>query len=253
MRHRCVAVLAAGALLALPLAVYQRWRPVRRAAARKAFLTDASHQLRGPLQALRLRLENLEPHLADEGLPGLEHVLSEADRMSRILSALLTMARSEGRHVPVRSFDALAVVRERAAAWLPEAEARQVTLEVAGEPVVAAAVPGALDQILDVFLDNALALAPPRSRVRLAVRADSRHVRVSCRDEGPGMSAAERRHACERFWRGSDTAPGEGSGLGLAIASSLARANSGRLTLDAAPGGGLEAAVRLRVGARGHR
>lgn len=252
-----VPAIMAGLLLAVPPAKRLPCpcrRPRERAAARKAFLTDASHQLRGPLLALRLRLENLEPHLAAEGHPGLDHALSEADRMSGTLSALLTMARCEGgNNAPARPVDPLAIVRERADAWQSAAGEQQVSVEVSGDAVPAAAVPGTLEQILDVFLDNALTVAPPRSRLRLSVYVRGRHVRVSCRDQGPGMSEAERRYACDRFWRGSNAVPGEGSGLGLAIASSLARANNGRLTLDPAPGGGLEASVRLPVWTRKYR
>ncbi|MEU0353071.1 HAMP domain-containing sensor histidine kinase [Streptomyces sp. NPDC006237] len=213
--------------------------------AQKAFIADASHQLRGPLVALRLRLENLEPYLSDEGGPGLEHALAEADRMGRILSALLTLARCEGRSDPPRAVDALAVAEERAAAWRLVADGRDVSIEVGGDEALAAAIPGTLDQILDVFVDNALAVAPAHSTVRLAVRGDGRGVRVSCQDQGPGMSAEDRRRACDRFWRGPRAAAGEGSGLGLAIASSLARASGGELLLDDAPGGGLKATVVL--------
>ncbi|MGW6454907.1 sensor histidine kinase [Streptomyces sp. NPDC055078] len=222
----------------------------RRASAQSGFVADASHQLRGPLGALRLRLENLEPHLDPEGARGLEHALSEADRLSRILGALLSLARCEGRAEPaLAEIDAYAVVGERAAAWRPMAARRGVTVETGGarHPGIhghLAAAPGALDQILDVFLDNALAVSPPRSTVRLMVRPTGQWVRITCRDQGPGMSENERRRAPDRFWRGRRAA-GDGSGLGLSIASSLARAYGGELLLDPAPGSGLDATVVL--------
>jgi signal transduction histidine kinase len=68
-------------------------------------------------------------------------------------------------------------------------------------------------------------------------------VRLEVRDEGPGLSEEERRHATERFWRGS--AHGGGSGLGLSIVDSLAKASGGRLELLAATPQGLAVVVTL--------
>ncbi|WP_051718219.1 ATP-binding protein [Streptomyces megasporus] len=110
---------------------------------------------------------------------------------------------------------------------------------------MAQAVTGTVDQILDVFLDNALRVAPAGTAVRLRLAEEAGRVVVQCIDAGPGMSSAERARACDRFWRGPNAATGEGSGLGLAIAASLARANDGHILLQEAPGGGLHAEVRL--------
>ncbi|WP_308405291.1 sensor histidine kinase [Streptomyces rugosispiralis] len=63
-------------------------------------------------------------------------------------------------------------------------------------------------------------------------------------DQGPGMSESERRRAFDRFWRAAD-AHHDGTGLGLPIVQQLTRAGGGDITLDAAPGGGLDAVVRL--------
>jgi signal transduction histidine kinase len=81
--------------------------------------------------------------------------------------------------------------------------------------------------------------------VTVVVRAASGWVQVSVRDEGPGMTEADRRRAFDRFWRGRG---GEGTGLGLAIVRRLVEADGGTVELRGDEGRGLEAVVRLRRG-----
>ncbi|MFJ3620571.1 sensor histidine kinase [Streptomyces iakyrus] len=212
----------------------------------QSFVADASHQLRSPLVALSLRLENLEPHLDADGAERLALAVVEADRMSRILNALLLLARSESHDQPGQPVDALAVLEERVASWRLVATPKSVRIDIDESPgLFVSAIPGTLDQILDVFIDNALRASPSGTSLRLRVVGDSHVVAVQCQDQGPGMSAADRARACDRFWRGPDAESGEGSGLGLAIAASLARANGGEVLLERAPTGGLHAEVRL--------
>ena len=108
---------------------------------------------------------------------------------------------------------------------------------------VVLAVPGALEQILDNVLDNAIAVAPPASEV--TVRLDRHHDvrRIAVSDHGPGLSDEDKLRAVRRFWRGNPTAPG--SGLGLAIATTLAEASGGSLRLTDTPGGGLTVLIEL--------
>ncbi len=182
---------------------------------------------------------------ADAG-GSLDEALGEVDRMTGILNALLLLARAESGTRGPEPVDVLAVTEERVACWRLVAQPQQIALAIDSEsaPVVLA-VPGTLDQILDVFLDNALRAAPAGTTIHLRLVEDAGRVAVQCIDAGPGMSEAERARACDRFWRGANAASGEGSGLGLAIAASLARANDGHVLLQEAPGGGLQAEARL--------
>ncbi|MCX4657472.1 HAMP domain-containing sensor histidine kinase [Streptomyces microflavus] len=218
----------------------------QRVRVQKAFVSDASHQMRSPLVALRLRLENMEPHMRTDGTRSLEQAIGEVDRMTGILNALLLLARAESGAQSTEPVDVLAVLEERVASWRLLTEPRRVTLAIDRDAeVLAAAVSGTVDQIIDIFLDNAVRVAPPGSTVWLRLVQDAETVAVQCIDEGPGMSDAERARACDRFWRGPGALAGEGSGLGLAIAASLARANNGSILLQEAAGGGLHAEARL--------
>jgi signal transduction histidine kinase len=216
----------------------------------RAFVADASHQLRAPMTALRLRLENLagalEPGHEDDALP----VIEEIDRLSRVVDGLLELARSDGRRPAREVVDVGEVLRERADAWSALADERHVTLrcEPASSsppsPLRALACPGHVDQILDNLLANALDATPAGGQVSLTASAQAGHVDLHVVDSGPGMSATDRGRAFDRFWR-SEGAPRDGSGLGLAIVAQLARVSGGTAWLDAAPESGIDAVVRL--------
>ena len=150
----------------------------------RAFLADASHQLRTPLTALHLRLENLEDTLEDEQQADLTAALAEADRLSRIVDGLLTLARTEGGVRPMRErVDVKDVLLDRADAWSALAEERQVALtcelpaavEQQGPILMALGCPGHLEQILDNFLANALEATPAAGSVILRAVPARRH------------------------------------------------------------------------------
>jgi signal transduction histidine kinase len=94
------------------------------------------------------------------------------------------------------------------------------------------------------LLANALRAAPAGSAVTVERRAVDDGVEVHVVDQGAGMDPVDRRRAFDRFWRAPD-ATDDGSGLGLAIVAELVRASGGGITLDAAPGTGIDAVVRL--------
>jgi signal transduction histidine kinase len=220
----------------------------------RAFLADASHQLRTPLTALRLRLENLDETLETDQRADLAPALAEADRLSRIVDGLLTLARTEGTRPGREPIDIDAALRDRADAWGALAEERQVTLTTSSPPtagsrhlaLAALACPGHLEQVLDNLLANALEATPAGGSVSLSATRFGDGIEIHVVDDGPGMSPADRARAFDRFWR-REGAPHGGSGLGLAIVAQLTRMSGGTAWLNAAPRGGIDAVVRLEA------
>ncbi|PWG09392.1 two-component sensor histidine kinase [Streptomyces sp. V2] len=224
----------------------------------RAFAGEASHQLKTPLAALRLRLENLENHIALQARGSLGAAMTETDRLARMVEGLLAMARLDEKAAERERVDLDAVRAERHHAWRPLYERHGVRLALAGEPAgEVTAVPGAVEQILDNFLSNALRVSPAGTTVFIDVRRTAQHerrfttrqfaqpsVEVHVMDEGPGMTEEQRRRAFDRFWRAPD-APKGGTGLGLALVQRLAHASGGEALLRTAPLGGLDAFVRL--------
>ncbi|WP_055537904.1 sensor histidine kinase, partial [Streptomyces neyagawaensis] len=225
-------------------------------ASQRAFAGEASHQLKTPLAALRLRLENLEPDIARPARPSLDAAVTETDRLARMIEGLLAMARlEEAAAIPV-PVDVGAICAERHRTWGPLFEREGVSLVLfAGSVGPVTALPGAVEQLLDNLLSNALRASPSGSTVTMELRLlvparrslrDARPAWVDLHvtDEGPGMTAEQRARAFDRFWR-APGAPKGGTGLGLSLVQRLAHASGGEVTLHEAATGGLDAVVRL--------
>ena len=217
--------------------------------AQEAFVADASHQLRTPLTALRLRLETMEYDLNESALDDLEGALEEVARLSRLVDGLLALARAD-RTGPAKvdgPTDLKPHLLERQASWSALVAERGVELVVSGPEAVAAIPVDHLTQIIDNLLANALEVMHPGQTVILSTEViSSEWCAVHIIDEGPGMTPAERSRAFDRFWRATNK-PGElgGSGLGLAIVRKLARTSGGEVTLEEATTGGIDAVVKL--------
>ncbi|MDQ2707508.1 MAG: HAMP domain-containing histidine kinase [Actinomycetota bacterium] len=212
-------------------------------AAQRAFVADASHQLRNPLTALRLRLDNLgsapdaEQHQA---------ALEEADRLGEVLDGLLALARAE-RPVTDRAVVELdGVLVDRLEAWRVLAEHEGLRLCQTGPTGLRGlAAPGTVEAVLDALLDNAVKFSSPGGEICVGTGVEDGQVLFSIRDHGPGLAAEELERATDRFWRSPAHHNLDGSGLGLAIAASMLRRCGGDLTLELPAGGGLRVLARL--------
>lgn len=213
--------------------------------AQRQFIGHASHQLKTPLAAMRLRLENLEPDIAAGGEANLRAALVETDRLATMVDTLLAMTTGGGAAETVAIADA---AEERASLWRPMAAERGVTVSLSGPgDSRVRAISGSIEQILDNLLSNALAVAPAGSAVRVSWQPVSATVELHVVDSGPGLTGEQRVRALEPFWR-APGAPKGGTGLGLALVHKLAEAAGGRARLDAAAPTGLDAVVVLPAG-----
>ena len=203
-------------------------------AQQKAFAGDASHQLRTPLTALQLRLERATEMLETDPAGAAERIeaaMVETDRLQRLVEGLLVLSRSENADKITRDkCDAAQIARERFENWEALASEQDVALVLdVPETAMIFAIPGALEQVVDNYIDNALSIVPTKSNITVKISADSEFTKVSIIDEGPGIPDADIAKAFNRFWRArSDT---HGSGLGLAIVDRLATASGGRAEL----------------------
>lgn len=219
-------------------------------ASQRAFVSDASHQLRTPLTALRLRLENLQvrleqgddvPELVDE----VERAIDETGRLSELVSNLLQLARTD-EHRTTLAVDARPLVTDRVDTWAAVAEEQGIGLtgpEESGASVRVRVVAGAVEQILDNLIDNAVLASTAGDEVRVELATTNSVAVVRVIDHGPGLSDDDKHDALRRFWRG-DTSR-SGTGLGLAIVDALATASGGSVSLSDTSGGGLTVGVEL--------
>jgi two-component system, OmpR family, sensor kinase len=210
--------------------------------AQREFVANASHQLRTPLTAMKLRLEGAIAEAPDEAVQQrLEAADLEVDRLSGIVDRLLVMAREmeEGTSANVDLGEAVdrAVLR-----WNERAEERASIVVAWGDGGAARVDPTDLDQILDNLLDNATSYAP--GEITIESGDSNGQVFVAVRDRGPGIAPEDLARVTERFYRGRGVSSG-GSGLGLAIARQLVEKWGGALNVESAHGEGTRVVVRL--------
>ncbi len=217
----------------------------------KAFAGEVSHQLRTPLTALRLRLEHAQ-NLAAGRHDGIEEDLeasrAETDRLQSLVEQLLVLARLEGGVSRIVTVNVTDVLSTRHDMWAPLADEKGVSLSIdCPQALLCRAIDGALEQIIDNYIDNALSVVPPGSTVVLRAVRDGYDIVVSVVDDGPGLSEDEMQRAFTRFWRGSNRENDGGSGLGLAIVQQLATASGGHAELRAATAGGTGICAQVRL------
>lgn len=211
----------------------------------RAFVADASHQLRTPLTALRLRLENLQSDLdGTDSAEELTAALEETNRLSVLVADLLKLARAEQTAAP-EPVDLAELARERVDTWsaIAGGVGIELDLESLDGPVMVRAVPTGVEQILDNLIDNAIGASPAGTRVSVTVTPGHGEHRITIADEGPGLTDELKARALDRFWRFDNSQPG--TGLGLPIARALAEASGGSLRLQDSATGGLAIIVTL--------
>jgi signal transduction histidine kinase len=192
----------------------------------REFSSNVSHQLRTPLTALRLRLEEAGRD-EDRAMVAAElaAAVREADRLEATVADLLAYARAEsdGRRIAI---DLAAVVARHVAAWRPVVAraGRRVELATGDGSVLVGASHGTVGQVLDVLLENALAHGA--GTIHVAVTSEPGWGAVAVEDDGGGVAREDRARI---FQRGESS--GDGTGIGLHLARALAVADGGTLAL----------------------
>ncbi|GAB3206765.1 ATP-binding protein [Marinactinospora thermotolerans] len=216
----------------------------------RAFVSDASHQLRNPLASLRLAVENLAPHLSGpEARQAHEDAVEEAKAMNRMLNSLLAATRLES-FGTARPIDLDNVLDTRLQRWRALAGERGIDIEThVPRGLRLLEPPGGLGSVLDELMSNATRLSGGTRVVLRARSGDMVELRIS--DDGVGLSPEERDSAFRRFWRAPKHQNTVGTGLGLAICAELVAEAGGELLLEPGlprprgDGYGLEVVLRL--------
>ena len=217
-------------------------------AAQREFVANASHQLRTPLTGLRLRLEAARARSDGDAARELEAAEQEVERMARLLTSLLMLAREGDKPADARPVS-LARAAERAyERWAVAAEREGRELELVGsDDATIAGSEEDLAILLDNLIENALRYSP--TRVAIDWGRDGEEAWLAVLDEGPGLAPGEEAKLFDRFARGSAGSGRSGTGLGLAIVQTLAHRWRGTATLTNRLEGGMRAEVRFPAAA----
>jgi two-component system OmpR family sensor kinase/two-component system sensor histidine kinase QseC len=214
----------------------------------RAFVSDAAHELRSPLTALKLQLETFK-RAADEGerMQATTALATGIERAVRIVEQLLVLARSEPGAAPaaMESADLSELVRQALVDTAPYALSRGSEFELQADgPVMVQTDKASLPLLVRNLADNAVRYSPPGSRVELRVFSDAGVPTLQVDDAGPGIPEAERVRVFDRFYRRAADGE-EGTGLGLAIVRSVAERHGAQVRLGSSPSGGLRVTVRF--------
>ncbi|HZW02641.1 MAG TPA: HAMP domain-containing sensor histidine kinase [Anaerolineaceae bacterium] len=216
----------------------------------RRFVSDASHELRTPITALKMFAELLD-NAADDPIERaaiLEDVHIEVDRLAWITSNLLDLSRMDaGILEPVlESCLAVDLLKTAASAVHSSAVGRNIDLVVVPEPdgIHLSCDRRRIEMALVNLLENAVKFTPCSGWVRTGVTASAGDVTFWVKDSGPGIVTEDLPHVFERFYRGADRSV-PGSGLGLAIVKSVAELHRGVVEILSLPGEGVHIVLRL--------
>jgi signal transduction histidine kinase len=258
-----VVILAGGGGVGLVLALVAGFflagralRPISDAMDRQqAFVADASHELRTPLSLIRANAELLQRHprkTVGASKEAVDDIISETDRLSTLVSQLLTLARADAGATTftlteIALHDLVEDVGKQVRV-LADKKGLQLDVRVDG-PVRVTGDEVRLRELLLILLDNAIKFTDAAGTVALTLAADGGKAVVQVRDSGRGIPPDMLPHVFDRFYRADKARSREegGAGLGLAIAKWIVEGHRGAIRVDSYPGMGTTVTVELPV------
>ena len=209
----------------------------------RRFTSDAAHELRSPLTAIKTHLQVARITQGQDAEVAMDYAGEGVARLQHTLSQLLTLSQVEGDFSwdDGRMAEAGEVARLAMRDASPNAAGR-IVLDSEGNPGCLALPEALAVTALRNLLDNALRYSPADCPVKLIVRRVQQRVTFNVQDDGPGLTAREVTLATQRFWRRGS---GRGSGLGLSVVAAIAERFGGSLDLVTREAGGLEATLTL--------
>ena len=254
-------LVVGGAVGALAAAVLSQWmvasslKPIRDQLQRlMRFTSDASHELRHPLTAIRAvigaarergQLDRAEPELSQK-LNRIDQATAEMTRLVEDLLLLTRLDRAAPDQRHWQQFDLCDLAEDLAALYQDRATAQQLQLRCELQrPAMVHGHPDQLRRLISNVLVNAMQYTPAGGAVTLQVQQQGQQVRLVIDDEGPGIPSDQRQLVFERFWQADTARSGPNAGLGLSIARSICQVHGGAIEVQRAHGGGCRMVVLL--------
>ena len=234
-------------------------KPVREAYEKqRQFAADASHELRTPLAVVLASADLLrsDPSITSPFLKQvIEDVRDEVKKMTKLVSDLLTVARTDGKANQMRlvRMDLVSAVQQTVRIMRPFAEKKDIVIdEELPKRVEIHADEQKIRQLILILVDNAVKYTPEHGRISVCVQEDRWSVKLSVSDTGIGIAPEHQERIFERFYR-VDKARSRrmgGNGLGLAIAREIVEAHGGSIAVESEPGKGTTFHIRLKARAK---
>ncbi len=228
------------------LMLFQDLTRVRRLeTVRRDFISNISHELRTPLASLKALTETLQSGALEDPPAArrfLEHMETEVDALTHMVTELLELSRIESGQAPLqlRPTSAEALLQTAVERLRVQAERKGLTLTVevtADLPPVLADAPR-LGQVLVNLLHNAIKFTPTGGAIHLSAQQDGNRVVFQVQDNGVGIPADDLPRIFERFYKSDRARASGGTGLGLAIAKHIVEAHGGKIWVKSVEGEG---------------
>lgn len=213
----------------------------------RRFIADAAHELRTPITALSLEIENVQSAKNQDIKAQRQSALANSvTRLQRLVSQLLDLARAQsGQADNAKEVVLNDLVKSQIAELYPLAEKKQIDLQVLkNETVQLMDQNNQLQHLIRNALSNAIKFAPEKGKVEIAVYRENSDAVFCVTDNGPGVTADHLEKLREPFYRPDGQASGQGAGLGLAICNEIAIQLNGQLSLENVESGGFKFCYR---------
>lgn len=229
------------------IAVFQDLRQLREVERLKSdFVALVSHELRTPLTAIKGCTETLLR--SDEDVPARVHeflqiIDEQSDRLHELIDNLLSLSQVEAGALRLRRtlVAPAPLIQQVLRQQRERAEGVRIQADVPAELPSVSGDARRIEQVLHNLIDNARKYSPEGGVITVTALAEGGNLRLSVRDQGPGIPTSERERVFERFYQiAQPDVASSGSGLGLAICKALVEAHGGQIGIADAPGGGAE-------------
>ncbi len=200
---------------------------------RRDLIAMVSHELRTPITALQANLENIVDGVSDPDTELLATMLTQTERLGRLVSQLLDLSRLESGAIPLEAepVPLHALAREAAQEIALHRPGCPVQIDIQPPDLTVTGDRERLHQVLANLLDNATRFSPDGASVDVRALGDNGHIRLEVIDRGPGIPDGDATRIFERYQRGSHSRSTEsgGTGLGLAIAQWIVELHGGTI------------------------
>ena len=213
-------------------------------ASRRDLVANVSHELKTPITAIRAHLENLLDGVEEPNPETVQIMLTQSERLGRLVEQLLDLSKLESGEVPLRREPvALAPLVSRVMSEIEVARSDRdvdVHSDLPEDLPAIEADPERVHQVIFNLVDNAVRFTPGGGEVRIEAHRHNGAVEVSVADTGVGIPAESLPRLFERFYRVDHARAREdgGTGIGLAIARSVVEAHGGTIRAESDPGQG---------------
>lgn len=205
---------------------------------RKKFVSDVSHELKTPMTGIKLICDTCEtvedPEMQKEFIGD---IVTEVDRLSRLVEKLLTLSRLDEKKFKLYSVDIKSMISKVIRTLTPLAQQRDIVIYADFKYESYPEMMMDYDKMFEAFYniaENAIKYSPEGGHLGIDVDCDTENIIISFADDGPGIPEEEREHIFERFYRLDDSRARNtgGTGLGLAIAKEAVAAHGGSITVN---------------------